>query len=156
MPRMSTLPQVTIGVEMSDGIYDLCNGSRLWNLYARTALAAELLKHHRERIPKHFRLGSRSKYDYKRRKLATERKKIDYWRKPPNLDLVRSGRSQQSVTSRGTITFAGSFGVKGSGGTLQGRLKMNLPYPLKRNDKTKAGGITPEDIEREITAITQS
>jgi len=152
MPRMSTLPNLTITIGMSDGFYQLVSGDRLWNIYARAALAHQLIKHHETRIPKHFRLGARGTYQYHRRRKSTERKKVKYWRKPPNLDLVRSGQTSLAVMRKRTITFAGSFGGPKGAGTLQGRLNMFLPYPLRRNDKV--GGISPEDIAAEITSTT--
>ena len=143
----------SFNVSMSDGLQDLCSGERLWNIYGRAAMAGELEKHHRERIPKHFRLGARSTYNYARRRQSTERKKVKYWRVPANLDLVRTGRSSQSVMRKYSITFGGSFGAGVGGGPLQGRLNMWLPYPLRRNEKV--GGISPEQIANEITSVTE-
>jgi hypothetical protein len=145
---------VTITTMMSSVLYDLIHGDRLWNQYARNAMEAELIKHHERRIPRHFAMGAHDVYGYAQRSLTTKIKKKKYWKVPPNLDLVRSNRSKTSIVQRRDITFGGRFGGPGNMGTLQGRLNMYLPYPLRRGKRP--GAISPEEIEAEIVRTTDA
>jgi len=149
MPRV--FPELVVSVRISDGLYGLIRGGRLWNQHSRVAMRETLEEHHRKRIPLHFRLGARSKYGYQPRKYSTEHKKERYWRKPGSLDLVRSGSDSRSLIENYTVKFSGAFGGEGSGGTLQGRLVMKHGHPFYRGKKY---GIQIDQIDREITATT--
>lgn len=143
---------LTITTRLSDGLYQLLKGPRRLNEYARIAMAAELVKHYRLRIPRHFEVSAHDRYHYANRKLSTLLKKRDFWHVSPNQDLVRSGKTKQNILSKYTLTFRGAFGGADSGGKLQGRLNMFLPYPFKR---PKNSGIQPQQIADEITSLTQ-
>jgi hypothetical protein len=151
MPRLATIPQFDISLRLSDGFYELVKGSRLWNVYARNALGDELLKHYRTRIPLHFRLGAHEKYGYAPRKSITKKRKVRYWKKPADLDQVRSGGQSKFLLSNHRLAFSGSFGTEGSGGVLRGRLIMNRP---RRLYPASGSGITPEQLDAEITSTT--
>jgi len=147
------LPRLEIKVSMGEAFYDLVVGSgRIWNTHAREALKEELEKHHRERIPKHFRLGARGIYGYERRRQSTERKKVRYWRKPAQLDLVRSGRGSLGIMARRQITFRGRFGGPKAPGTLKGILNMWWPHPLR--DNAAVGGLSAEQLSKEVATVT--
>ncbi len=153
MARRSLLPRLEIKVSMSEAFYDLVVGSgRIWNQHAREALQEELEKHHRERIPKHFRLGARNTYGYRRRRMSTERKKVRYWRKPAQLDLVRSGRGSLALMAGRQITFRGRFGGPKNPGTLKGMLNMWWPHPLR--DNARVGGLSADELSEEVARTT--
>lgn len=137
---------------MGQGLYDLIYSARNWNKHARVALREELEKHHRQRIPRHFRMGAHQLYGYMPRTAKTREFKRTHWRIDPNLDLVRSGRTSRYIQQQYQITFGGQFGGEAKGGTLQGRLKMPLPFPASRPGRP--GSVTLEEIKKEIRATT--
>lgn len=152
MPRLKGLPELSLSMSCSSTLYDLMNGTRLWNQYGRLAMRAELEKHHALRIPKHFRLGAAGLYGYARRKGSTKLVKVKVYRLPADLDLVKTKTMSLTVMRTKRIGFAGNLGSGSAGGTLQGQLTMNLGHPLRKGRKPDA--ITPEQIKKEITAMT--
>lgn len=153
MPAINACPNLTLSVRMSDSLYGLICSARLWNKHARTALRAELEKHHQKRIPRHFEMGAHQVYQYAPRTKATRRKKREFWHVPPDLDLVRSGATRTQIKSMHSITLSGQFGGHATGGQLIGRLNMWLPFPASRRGKPNS--VTQEEIINEITAITE-
>lgn len=150
--RLATLPEFEIHLSFSDGFYSLVRGNRLWNTYSRNALGDELLKHHQQRIPKHFQLGAHAKYGYAERKGSTKKKKKNYWKVHPENDQLRSGAQSRVLMANRRIAFSGAFGGPGSGGTLRGRLIMRRPRALRQAIN---GGIGPEQLEKEIVSTTE-
>lgn len=146
------LPHMTAEMSMGQALYELIKSDRLWNRHARSAMADVLVDHHTKRIPRHFRLGAAGRYGYHPRREQTKKKKYWYWHKPRDLDWVRSGRSSRSLIQRRQLRFGGAMGGPNNPGTLQGRLVMRLPYPLRRGNNT--GGITPEQLKAEVTSTT--
>jgi hypothetical protein len=152
MGRMSMFPDITIGIRCSEGLYELMNGTRLWNEYARRAMTQELIKHHALRIPRHFQMGARVQYGYMQRKLSTELAKERIFKLPKGSDLMKTLKMKQSITQRREISMSGAFGSGTTGGKLQGRLTMMVGHPLR--DNKRPGGVTPEQIAIEITRCT--
>jgi hypothetical protein len=149
------VPDFQFVITMSDGLYGLTRQDRYWNKYAREALGDELVRHHQENIPKHFRLGAAQQYGYMQRRQTTKNKKRKVWRKPANLDLVRSGVTAKAIMGARQITFAGRMGGPGRGGPgLTGRLNMWLPFPVRRDNPP--GRITVEEIKKEIAAVSDA
>jgi len=147
------MPRLQFTLSVTDDLYDSTRQARIWNAAARDALKEELELHHQQRIPLHFRLGAGSKYQYAPRTSGTKKKKRNYWRKPPELDLVRSGVTSRLAMSARQISFRGSFGSGRSAARgLTGRLTMWVPGYLRR--RNKAGGIDFAQIAKEITATT--
>ena len=150
------LPGTTCEIWISERLFEMAISGRWWNKFGREVLREQLEKHHRERIPKHFRLGAHGTYGYAERREKTKKIKKYYWRKPEDLDLVRSGRTSRQMISQRVISFGGSFGsFDKPGAGLVGRLTMRFPFPTNR-DSDSPGAIKIEQLRKEIVSTTEA
>jgi hypothetical protein len=147
------IPELIFEFSVSEGLQGLFGSARLWNRHGRTAMREELEKHHKTRIPLHFRLGARGIWNYHKRTRETENIKQSRWRKPPTLDLVRSGRSSKAMIANASIKFKGAIGAPGGPGELLGILQMRWPFFMF---PAKPGRIGPAEMEQEIIATTDA
>jgi len=138
-------------MEMSDGLYGLTRQDRYWNKYTRESLRDELVRHHQETIPKHFRMGAAQQYGYMRRQLHTRMWKRKLFGTNADLDLIKSGVTSKAIMGMRQITFQGS--LRGSDG-LTGRLRMRLPFPVYRT--APPGFVTADQIKKEIATVTDA
>jgi|GEM_PF-5288856 len=153
MPKQKALPNLSFEVDLPEILW---RAARVCNSFARLALGDELEKHHRTRIPLHFRLSAHDTYGYKPRLESTRTKKERFWRKPKGLDLVRTGQTASTIMGTYQITFGGGIGgpmaANGASG-LQGRLNMRLPFSVSR-DNSDPRKVSIDNMKDEITSTT--
>lgn len=130
----------------------LPTAGRLHNAIAKDAVRDTLVKHHRRRIPGHFQRPAHGKYGYAQRSpryRAAKQKKYG-----SSIDLVRTGRTKQQMTTQRQITVSG----QATAGTIRGRLTLRFPFPGGSLRFKAAAGtrqrVTIEQMAREIRTIT--
>lgn len=149
-----------ISVEISEEIFDL--PGRAHNLAGKEALRDELVRHHRERIPLHFRQNARDRYRYKKRSdvyLAIKRRKTH-----STTDLVYSGATKSMVRGLGMVRIGGTMTgstykngakagqVRAEAG-LSGHLVMQIPFSIGYRDSADPSRVHSADIADEITRV---
>lgn len=151
------MPLPNLTVTISTRLYDL--PGRAHNAAGRAALQEELLEHHRQRIPGHFRQTARAKYRYKPRSAIYKAIKRKLFHSVT--DLVRTGKTERLVTMAGRVriggTITGSFRKSGAIRRmpgLVGHLIMRVPWSRGYRDPRDARKVRTEDMADEITAVT--
>ena len=86
----------------------------------RAAMAEELDYHHRNVIPEHFKASAHQKYNHKDRSPKYIAYKVRRYR--TGIDHIASGRTMAELRYKRQII------VSGTGDTLQGQLKLRLPF----------------------------
>lgn len=130
----------------------LPTAGRLHNAIAKDAVRAVLVEHHRRRIPGHFTRPAHGKYGYAER---SPRYRVQKQRKyGSSIDLVRTGRTRQQMTTQRQIAVGG----QATAGTIHGRLTLRFPFPggslrFRQNSRGRQR-VTVEQMAREIRAIT--
>lgn len=130
----------------------LPSAGRLHNSIVKDAVRDVLVEHHRRRIPGHFQRPAHGKYGYADRSPRYRAQKQR--RYGSSIDLVRTGRTRQQMTTQRQITVGG----QATAGTIRGRLTLRFPFPggsLRfKQDALGRQRVTIEQMAREIRAIT--
>jgi hypothetical protein len=128
--------------------------------WVKDALRREMVKHHKKRIPGHFKQSARSKYKHKPRKrryMAWKRKVHKSAR-----DLVMTGLTEKKFRSR-----YDKIEVGGGGKSSAVHVKMTLKWPFdtsfrmtrrgggSRPKRRATPGVTLEIMNREMEAFTE-
>ncbi|HEY2840543.1 MAG TPA: hypothetical protein VGJ26_15410 [Pirellulales bacterium] len=151
------VPDLYVEIMLSDRLYDLVGGLnargqlRVWNNIAKSAMSEELVKHHKRRIPGHFKRGAASKYGYMRRTDKYQQIKFKIWRS--ETDLVKTGRTRLFITAGRQIRIVGGASSSRTWGAIIGQLVMRLPFPGTRENPLSKG-VSINQMKKEITATT--
>lgn len=128
------------------------NASRAHNRVAKQAVRDVLTAHWQKRIPLHFTRPAHGRYGYAQR---SPRYRFQKQKKfGSSIDLVRTGRTRQQMTSQAQITVAGTA----TAGTIRGNLTLRFPFPggglrFKAAPGTRQR-VTIEQMASEIRRIT--
>lgn len=123
-------------------------GMNVLTQIAKLTLHEELVKHHQKRIPKHFLYSAKGIYGYKPRTAGTIRRKQRLY--GTIIDLVKSGKTRESVKSAKQITVGGHLA---GGSAIVGTLSMWFPYSIQA-DPTQPGAVKIQDMINEIATIS--
>jgi hypothetical protein len=164
------LPTVRATLAAPEPLLKIRSFLRLHNRAAKDALREEGERHHKERIPGHFKRSAASKYGYKRRKPSYMRFKARRFRSV--LDLVKSGATRQAMINNQPKYRAGGKAADDEGNSAGLRLTIELQFPFGKaaqqsvakarrlGRRTTRGegntaGVTIRQMRAEIGAITQ-
>lgn len=147
--RMANLPGISLDVMLElPEVLEPGNDriKRITNRAAKTALREVMLKHHKTRIPDHFKKSKQKKYNYAKRSPATLAIKAKT-RRENMPDLVKRGRLSRKITQRIDVNTSG----KASAGDVSVIGKMRMP-PMRPDFKT--AGVTMAVMIDEIERMT--
>jgi hypothetical protein len=160
------MPYLSITLSIPQRPYDIV--TRHWNRIVKEAMRKALDRHHKTRIPLHFKQEARHRYRYKERGIkyrAWKRKKYHSTR-----DLVKTGASERRMRNEKQIIIGGA--AEGGKKPIEGKLRLKFNFTQtasfkasqkKRFIKTERGwydnskirgGVTIADMKREIQAFT--
>lgn len=143
------VPDVGFVMTFPDWLMQSARLTRIHNTVSKLALRRVLMKHHKERIPDHFKQTNRNKYDHKERSSRTKAYKR---RKFGSItDLVKTGRTRQSMTATRPQVQIG-----GSGATVMtGKMFMRFPFSVDLSPGT-GKTVTPAVMAAEIARWTET
>lgn len=127
------------------------NAARPHNKIAKNAVKHVLREHWSRRIPGHFQRSAHAKYHY-----ATRSPRYRFYKQRKfgsSVDLVRSGRTREVMTSQFQIVIGGNA----AGGTLTGKLILRFPFRGGTRRFRKPGSrqaVTIAQMAREIETFT--
>lgn len=130
----------------------LPSAGRLHNSILKKVVEDVLVTHWRKRIPGHFQRPAHGKYGYADRSPRYRRQKQRKY--GSSIDLVRTGRTRQQMTTQRSITVGG----QATAGTIRGRLVLRFPFPGgSLRFKPGVGNrqrVSIEQMAKELRAIT--
>ena len=142
------IPHMQIVLVLPAMLADTSRFKRDHNTSVKQALRAELVNHHKKRIPGHFKQSARAKYGYKTRKRKYKQIKLHQFRS--TRDLVKTGITESQFKARYQ-----KISVKGqaTAGSVTGTMFFKWPFPVGK-DSGKAG-VNVEQMSSELEAFTE-
>ncbi len=149
------IPAMRIGLIAPDALFHERSFIRLHNRAAKEALRECALKHHKERIPLHFKVGATEKYGYAPRAEGYKRKKLRRYNEIR--DLVsgdRRGPPTKEFTKQPPKIRVGGKATNddGTAGALRLSIVIKLPF-IASSDEYRPGRVSGKQIKREIAVV---
>lgn len=147
------IPEVGFVMEMPDWLASSARLRRIHNQASKEAARRTLAKHHKKRIPDHFKQTNRSKYDHKARSARTKAYKKKKF--GSITDLVKTGRTKQSMTATSPQIQVGGT----ASSIMTGTMFMRFPFPVElevRKPYSVTAAVMAEEIARWTETEAQS
>ena len=153
-----TTPAMRIGLVAPDVFFFERSFVRLHNRAAKDALRECAIKHHKERIPLHFKVGASEVYGYAPRAESYKRKKLRRYNEIR--DLVSGDRrgppTKEFVKQPPKIRVGGkATNDDGTAGFLKLSIVIKLPFTASGDDY-RPGRVSGKQIKREIAVVLAS
>lgn len=141
------LPEIQFTIIIPDWLLGTKRMEILHNKISKAAMTEVLLRHHKQRMPGHFKQSARQKYRHRPRNEIYKFRKRQKFRSI--LDIVKTGRTKRRFTMIKPLIQIGGSGTDSKG--IRGRAFYRFPFPAAKDNKPQS--VTTDQLAKELSTI---